>query len=70
MIPAELVFLDEIPRTPSRKVDVLALPDPERTRQVLDSDYVSPQTPFEKQLCILSLLLVKMFYVLQCNIRF
>ncbi len=50
MIPADYVFLNELPKTPSRKVDVLALPNPERSRQVLDNAYVSPRNQVERQL--------------------
>ena len=50
MIPSTFMVLDELPKTPSRKVDVLALPDPERGRQSLESEFVSPKHAVEKQL--------------------
>jgi amino acid adenylation domain-containing protein len=45
MLPSAIVLLDSLPRTPSGKVDVLALPDPD-TEQV--ANYVPPRTPMEE----------------------
>jgi amino acid adenylation domain-containing protein len=50
MIPAEFLFMSEFPKTPSGKIDELALPEPERTRESLDSAFVSPQNQVEDQM--------------------
>jgi amino acid adenylation domain-containing protein len=50
MLPAEYVFLSELPRTPTGKVDALALPVPEKTRTNFEGGVVEPQTALEEQL--------------------
>jgi thioesterase domain-containing protein/acyl carrier protein len=50
MIPTEFIVLDEIPKTPSRKVDALALPEPEKNRSSRKIDYVEPRNSIERKL--------------------
>ena len=48
MIPSVFVWLVELPRTASGKVDRSALPPPQPTRPDLESDYEPPRSPIEK----------------------
>ena len=50
MIPSTLVLLDELPLTPSGKVDRRALPAPDQNRSELESVYQPPRTPTEETL--------------------
>ncbi|HEX6289428.1 MAG TPA: amino acid adenylation domain-containing protein [Herpetosiphonaceae bacterium] len=50
MIPAALVFLERMPRTPHGKIDRQALPVPDPDRPDLDVEFVLPRTPIEEQL--------------------
>ncbi len=47
MLPSDIVVLGELPRTPSGKVDRLALPDPAEAAAADDS-YQAPRSPMEE----------------------
>ena len=50
MLPAVFVMLDQLPLTPSGKVDRKALPAPSGERGELSTGYVAPRTPTEELL--------------------
>lgn len=50
MIPSTFVFMGALPLTPNGKVDRRALPDQGRSRPELDTPFVAPRTPVEKEL--------------------
>ncbi|HSL57576.1 MAG TPA: amino acid adenylation domain-containing protein [Acidimicrobiales bacterium] len=50
MVPSHLAVVDELPLTPSGKVDTASLPDPAFDRSILDSELVAPRTSSEATL--------------------
>ncbi len=47
MLPGAIVVVAELPRTPSGKIDKLALPDPD-VASAQSAEYVAPRTPLEE----------------------
>lgn len=50
MVPAVFIRVEDFPRTASGKIDRRALPNPDRQRPALLSDYRAPESDLEKQL--------------------
>ncbi|HEU4507241.1 MAG TPA: amino acid adenylation domain-containing protein [Pyrinomonadaceae bacterium] len=50
MVPAQYVLLEQLPLTPSGKVDRRALPAPDPTRPELESSFTAPRTLVEQRL--------------------
>jgi amino acid adenylation domain-containing protein len=61
MIPANYIFLEQLPLNSNGKVDQRALPLPDRTRPDMEEGYVAPRTPTEEILAAIwsELLLVE-----------
>ena len=51
MMPANFVFLDALPLTPTGKVNRAALPAPPHERPTMSTTYLAPRTEVEKTLC-------------------
>jgi amino acid adenylation domain-containing protein len=51
MIPSFIVVLNELPLTPSGKINRRALPNPDRSAARSERPYVGPRNPIEEQLC-------------------
>jgi len=50
MVPSAFGLLDELPRTPSGKIDRLALPEPETAGAARTEAFVAPRTPMEENI--------------------
>jgi amino acid adenylation domain-containing protein len=50
MIPGMLMYLDELPLTPNRKVDRRALPSPDLVREQAREEFIAPRTGLERSL--------------------
>lgn len=50
MLPAKLILIDQLPLTPSGKVNRRVLPDPSNHRPELETALVAPQTEAERQI--------------------
>ncbi|HVG14009.1 MAG TPA: amino acid adenylation domain-containing protein, partial [Chitinophagaceae bacterium] len=53
MIPSEFIWLDQMPKTASGKIDKKALPEPQHKRPDLPVNYIAPVTDTERSLSII-----------------
>ncbi|PZW20784.1 amino acid adenylation domain-containing protein, partial [Thermosporothrix hazakensis] len=53
MIPSAFTVLSHVPLTTSGKVDKKALPEPQRDRDMLKTEYVGPRSELERMLAVL-----------------
>jgi amino acid adenylation domain-containing protein len=53
MLPAVIVTLDAMPRTPSGKIDRLSLPDPASVSESTATPYLAPRTPVEQAIAVI-----------------
>jgi amino acid adenylation domain-containing protein len=51
MVPSIVIPMDELPLTPSGKVNRRALPNPDSARPKLEKPYVAPRSPLEEEFC-------------------
>ena len=50
MVPSAFVFLDALPLTPNGKLDRKTLPEPDQSRDILETEFIAPRTVLEQQL--------------------
>ncbi|MAE67645.1 MAG: hypothetical protein CMJ18_25610 [Phycisphaeraceae bacterium] len=50
MIPSDIMVVDEMPRTPSGKLDRSALPSPDSATRVPSTPFVDPATPLQRRI--------------------
>lgn len=50
MIPAVFIIIEAFPLTPSGKIDIRALPEPDQSRPEMETEYAAPQSELERTL--------------------
>src|SRR5215813_12705730 len=48
MVPGEYMYLDRLPLTPNGKIDRKALPEPDKSRQAIEVQFIAPRNELEK----------------------